>query len=75
MSNRWTAAQVVPSLIADARGWRDKAWVFLYFVARQQILGRRLLLMGRAVAQKHSLAIGSNSPGRLGRIRWLERVV
>ena len=34
---------MVPSLIADARGWRDKVWILLYFAARQQILGGRPL--------------------------------
>jgi FkbM family methyltransferase len=41
MSGRWAAADVVPALVADARGWADKAWVILYFVARQQVFGRR----------------------------------
>lgn len=43
MTDRWSAMRVVPSLVADARGWRDKAWVILYFVARQQVFGRGLL--------------------------------
>lgn len=43
MSDRWTAVDVVPTLVADARGWRDKVWVILYFVARLKVFGHHPL--------------------------------
>ncbi len=39
----WSPLRVVPALVADARGVRDKIWILFYFLSRQPVLGTRVL--------------------------------
>lgn len=38
--HRWSPLVVVPALLKDARTWRDRGWIVLYFASRLRLAGR-----------------------------------
>lgn len=40
IAHRWSPLVVVPALLRDARTWRDRTWIILYFASRVRVAGR-----------------------------------
>ncbi len=62
MTAEWSSKRVATSLVADARGLRDKAWVLRYLASRQRVGGHRPLAW---MAPTPSRLSWHSSPSRL----------